>query len=223
MTLYVQKSLNDDSMVSGKSGRPLLFYAVYHITPQYIFVPPNRDRINPQIVQTLLEYRADPNEEFLHRYPHSGRDSLDKTPWEGALLTMKRRFTINREGTFGYGEFNNNLTYYASLQPEKIEELKNKWLDVVELFLKYGANVNATIETKNTKFSETDILYTSPLSVFNRAVSHFDDERVKSIRTIFLEKGAKEKDEYVRLDRGHEGRLNPYTNNPTRRYVYPRD
>lgn len=122
---YLGNSLRlNKKTLKSKKGRPLLDYALY---PSPIAA---YDLISPEVVQTLLEYGADPNEEF----ETSSRDGkmAKVTCWEHALMWQYETYKMDAAKQIGG----------TTTQKRQIAERR---LQIMKILMDRGAKIQTEI------------------------------------------------------------------------------
>lgn len=111
-----------------KRGRPLLDYALDPLPVAQY------ELITPAIVEILLRHGADPNERFEKK----------KTCWENALRWQYENFAVRKGRSIG-----------GSIEAREVAEIR---LQIFQLLICHGADVNISVETSVGKFAARKVV-----------------------------------------------------------------
>ncbi|KAK6841223.1 hypothetical protein PG987_002083 [Apiospora arundinis] len=170
-------------------GRPLLLYATCNLAPDYAVGSLERDTVDPMLVEALLQRGCKPNEKFESFRVGDFKDVGLRTVWEAVLEHIHQRF-IDPGDRFQDHNLGQDV--------QALHCLKYRWLETVNLFLKYGADPTQSVASCIYTGSRCHIRYCvtkkSALLIFNRAFTDIDDPLASSIRHMMLSAGATQKE-----------------------------
>lgn len=121
---------------------------------------------SPDLVKTILEIGADPNQSY------KSLSQKDETPW---LSTLKYLRQANRRGWIRNDE-------------------TSRWVDIMKLFLEYGADPNAMIPETRMDVSAT------ALEIVTLIVNKYGLEKVRELRDMLLQRGARVREGHVIME-----------------------
>jgi hypothetical protein len=154
---YVKNELGSKRIVRHE-GKPLLSYAVeFLVNRRYTLYPLS----SPELVQLLFEHGADPNQSY------KGFTSVESTPWLDVLIYLRegdRRGWIERH--------------------DVSDEGLGRWLEILDLFLKNGADPNALI--LKSKWDPA----ASALDVISMITEKYEQKGVLDFRDRLVQQGS---------------------------------
>jgi hypothetical protein len=189
MARAVTEKIQAGYQPSSKPGRPLLHYAIgnSHIVSDYaIDRNDERDKVDPNIVEGLLEKGCDPNQILKMGEQAEMEYEYGETVWDDILLHIWRRFCSPSPTTELARE------YYGQLleQETAMNDLRLRWLKTFRLLVEYGANVkNPPLTIYSRGLSGLVGFKMSVLSIFDDSFAAFDHPLVQSTRELLISKG----------------------------------
>jgi hypothetical protein len=189
MARAVTEKIQAGYQPSSKPGRPLLHYAIgnSHIVYDYAIDPNNeRDKVDPNIVEGLLEKGCDPNQILKLGEQAEMEYEYGETVWDDILLHIWRRFCSPSPTTELARE------YYGQLleQETAMNDLRLRWLKTFRLLVEYGANVKTPPLTIYSQSLSGRVGFKmSALSIFDDSFAAFDHPLVQSTRELLISKG----------------------------------
>ena len=159
LRLYLKRKLDDGVLALQDQGRrPFLDYLVMRDKKEFVHYQ-NESPLTPPdlaLVKAALEHGADPNQKYG-----------GMTPWQN-LLNRAREAAKTSPGSSGN---------YSLDRPQSRERDMEQWADIVELFIKHGAN---PLEVQNSPtanairdiFGEWDTLRTKKLEKLVKSARH---------------------------------------------------
>ena len=161
LTQYIETQLRTENIVH-KGGRPLLAYATDMLIDRRKTVYPLSD---PNLVLAILKHGADPN---LAYQTFSGKD---ETPW---LSVLKYTREANRRGFISYYDTDPDGT--------------SRWVEIIRLFIEYGANPNEMIVQDRWDPS------TTALEVVEMVIEKYGSKMVADLRDMLVGYGARSRE-----------------------------
>jgi len=176
---------------ASKPGRPLLFYAISNVAPDYAIGNLERDTVDPSIIEELLNRGCNPNQSFNSLRAQDIQDIGFGTAWGSALFHLWRRFCFHRPRTEEARQYYDEL----SRQETAMNDLLLRWLKTVKLFLEHGADAKIIVLDQDRSKRHRWSFKLSALSIFNGVFSDFDNPLKSSTQQLLLSKGAIEVEE----------------------------
>jgi hypothetical protein len=156
---YVDSQLSTGE-IAYKGGQPILSYAIeFLISRRHTIYPLS----SPLLVHTILRHGADPNQPYTAISPRR-----ETTPWLEALECLRE---AHRRGW---------IQYY-DIDPEGTA----RWVQILKLFLEYGADPNAEIKENRWDPAAT------ALEVVGMVFDVYGSAEVRDLKELLVEKGAK--------------------------------